>query len=103
LIRQSHYQQTALGCSGYYGQQSLGRERKKSTNRAVDVVGIIVNRSANRALNQVGISVNRALKESGKKSVQSLMRAVNNCDTQVSSILNLRREGPRNRIIHTFA
>jgi hypothetical protein len=37
--------------SGYHRQQSLGRERKKS---------------ANRALNQVGISVNRALEESGK-------------------------------------
>jgi hypothetical protein len=37
--------------SGYYRQQSLGREWKKS---------------ANRALNQVGIIVNRALEESGK-------------------------------------
>jgi hypothetical protein len=40
-----------MGKCGYQRQQSLGRERKKS---------------ANRALNQVGIIVNRVLEESGK-------------------------------------
>ena len=51
-IEPSGYQrQQSRGCSGYYGQQRLGRKWEKS---------------ANRALNQVGIIVNRALEESGK-------------------------------------
>jgi hypothetical protein len=64
--------------------RALEESGKKSANRALNQVGIIVNRaleesgkkSANRALNQVGIIVNRALEESGKKSANRAVDVV---------------------------